>query len=275
MKVYFFFILSGAFMNAQTITGKILSQDDNSPVPYAKIGIGMEENGTIADENGYYILDLNNVNKNLDLNVDVGGFEKFATSINSFLQKSSHDIILKEKVKDIAEVVINPKRFKDQHWGVDSNSKQILYAVYPDRRKEKEEQSKELAVKISNNKKAKIQKINLNIADYETDVPVKIRINVYTEKDGKPDQSVLYEDITAVLTKNAIANDTFTLDVSDEGIYVKSDFFVSIQFMNFFKGHIYISGALFKNGYLRKYYGNWEKVSLASPAINVDVKVEK
>lgn len=275
MKIYFFFIFLGVFLNAQTLTGKILSQYDNSPIPYAKIGIGNEENGTIADENGNYVLDLSNVNKDLNLNVDVGGFEKFAISINSFLQKSNHNILLKEKVRDIAEVVINPKQFKNKHWGVDSKSKKILFAVYPDRRKDKEEQSKEFALKISNSKKAKIQKINLNIADFQTDVPVKIRINVYNEKDGKPDQSVLYEDITAILTKNSIVDNTFTLDVSNEDIYVNDDFFVSIQFMNFFKGHVYISGALFRNGYSRKYYSNWEKLSLASPAINVDVKVEK
>lgn len=275
MRFFIFYFFLGAFVNAQTITGKVLSQYDSSPIPYAKIGIGSEENGTIADENGNYTLDLSTVNKEVDLIVDVGGFDKFKVPIDSFLQNRTHTILLKEKVRDIAEVVITPKRFKDKHWGVDSKSKKILFATYPERKKEKEEQSHEMALKFSNNKKTKIQKINLNISEFQTDVPVKIRINVYNEKDGKPYQSVLYKDVTGVVTKDSIIDNTFTLDVSDSDIYVNSDFFVSIQFMNFFKGHIFISGTLFKTIFRRKYYGSWEKTTLASPAINIDVKVEK
>lgn len=275
MKICFFSFFLCIFLNAQIITGKVLSEYDNNPIPYARIGISNEENGTIADENGNYTLDLSNVNKDLNLNVHVGGFEKFSVSINSFLQNSSHNILLKEKVRDIAEVVITPKQFKDKHWGVDSKSKKILFATYPERKKEKEEQSRELAIKFSNSKKVRIQKINLNISDFQTDVPVRLRINVYDEKNGIPNQSVLYKDITAVVTKDSIVNNTFTLDMSDNNIYVNSDFFVSIQFMNFFKGHIFISGAFFKTVFKRKYYGSWEKSTIASPAINIDVKVEK
>ncbi|MGH1519391.1 carboxypeptidase-like regulatory domain-containing protein [Chryseobacterium sp. JK1] len=275
MKFLFFYLFLGAFLNAQTITGKVLAQDDKSPIPYAKIGIGGEENGTIADEKGNYSLDLSSVDKNVNLIVEVGGFETFTTPINSFLKNNNHNIYLKEKIRNIEEVVITPKRFKDKHWGVDSKSKKILFATYPERKKEKEEQSRELAVKFSNKRKVKIQKINLNIADFQTDVPVGIRINVYNEKNDIPNESVLYKDITAVVTKDSIIDNTFTLDVSNEDIDVNSDFFVSIQFMNYFKGHIFLSGALFKTVFKRKYYGSWEKSTLASPAINIDVKVEK
>ncbi|AZA49701.1 carboxypeptidase-like regulatory domain-containing protein [Chryseobacterium carnipullorum] len=275
MRFLFFYIFLGAFLNAQTVTGKVLSQYDRSPVPYARIGIDTEENGTIADEQGNYTLDLSTVNKDLNVTVAVGGFDKFSVPINSFLQSSTHIILLKEKVKDITEVTITPKRFKDKHWGVDSKSKKILFATYPERKKEKEEQSRELAIKFSNKRKVKIQKIHLNVADFQTDVPVELRINVYNEKDNLPNESVLYKDVTAVLTKDSIIDGTFTLDVSDYDIYVNSDFFVSIQFMNFFKGHIFLSGALLKTVFKRKYYGSWEKSSVASPAINIDVKVEK
>lgn len=275
MRFLFFYIFLGAFLNAQTVTGKVLSQYDRSPVPYARIGIDTEENGTIADEQGNYTLDLSTVNKDLNVTAAVGGFDKFSVPINSFLQSSTHIILLKEKVKDITEVTITPKRFKDKHWGVDSKSKKILFATYPERKKEKEEQSRELAIKFSNKRKVKIQKIHLNVADFQTDVPVELRINVYNEKDNLPNESVLYKDVTAVLTKDSIIDGTFTLDVSDYDIYVNSDFFVSIQFMNFFKGHIFLSGALLKTVFKRKYYGSWEKSSVASPAINIDVKVEK
>lgn len=275
MRFLFFYFFLGTIVQAQIITGKVLSQHDGSPVSYAKIGIGSEENGTIADANGYYTLDLSTVNKDLNLMLDVGGFDKFSIPIHSFLQSNSYTILLQEKVRNIAEVVITPKHFKDRHWGVDSKSQKILFATYPDRKKEKEEQSRELAIQFSNKRKVKIQKINLNVADFQTDAPVELRINVYDEKNKIPNESVLYKDITAVVTKDSIINGTFSVDVSDHDIYVNSNFFVSIQFMNFFKGHIFLSGALLKTVFKRKYYGGWEKSSVASPAINIDVKVEK
>jgi len=137
MRILFFCFFLGAFLSGQTINGKVLSQNDSRPIPYAKIGIGSEENGTIADENGNYTLDVSTVNKELDLIVAVGGFNTFTVSINTFLQNNTHNILLKEKVRDIPEVVIIPKQFKDRHWGVDSKSKKILFATYPERKKEK------------------------------------------------------------------------------------------------------------------------------------------
>lgn len=275
-KIYLLILFIGTFINAQVISGKILSDYDNRPISFAKVGIvGNEEYGTIADENGLYSLNLTNVNRHSILNIEIGGFENFNISVNDFLKQTNHDILLKEKIKEIEAVAIKSKKFKNRHWGIDSKSKKILYAVYPDRKKDKEEQSKEFAIKISSRKRVKIQKINLNIVEFESDVPVKIRVNVYDEKDGKPNQSVLYRDITGIITKDSIKDNTYTLDVTNEHINVDGNFFVSIQFLNYFKGQIFISGGLFKSGYLRKYYGNWEKVSLVSPAINIDVKVEK
>lgn len=274
-KIYLLILFIGTFVNAQVVSGRVLSGYDNHPISFAKIGIAHIQDGTIADENGNYHLDLTNIDRHLNLNIEVGGYEVFTIPIYKFLQQDNHDIYLKEKVKEIETVAIKSRKFKDKHWGIDSKSRKILYAVYPDRKKDKEEQSKEFAIKISNRKRVKLQKINLNIVEFETDVPVKIRVNVYDEKNGKPSQSILYQDITGIITKDSIIDGTYTLDVKKEHINVEGNFFVSIQFLNYFKGHIFISGGLLKSGYLRKYYGDWEKVSLVSPAINIDVKVEK
>lgn len=54
-----FFLVVSFLANAQTISGKIISKDDGQPVPYAKIGVEGEAHGTVADEKGNYILDLN------------------------------------------------------------------------------------------------------------------------------------------------------------------------------------------------------------------------
>lgn len=276
MKIYtFIFLFFIIALKAQIISGRVLSKYDSTPIQYAIIGFGNGNDGTITDEKGQFTMDLSTIDKNLNIIIEIGAFEKFSEPINSFLKKSNHDILLIDKIKEISEVTIIPKNYKNKHWGVDSKSKRVVFGIAPSNKKEKEEQSRELGIKVSNNKKAKIEKVNINIASFSIDKPVKIRINIYNVKDGKPNESVLYEDIIGLFSKESVHNDIFSIDISKEGVYVDGDFFVSLQFMNYFKGHIFISAALFSKGFERKYNGTWEKVGLGSPAINIDVKVEK
>ncbi|MCE3076715.1 alpha/beta fold hydrolase [Chryseobacterium gwangjuense] len=95
------------------------------------------------------------------------------------------------------------------------------------------------------------------------------------KKNGFPDKNILEEEITVELTKDMIKDDTFTLDVNDRNIWVQGKFFVGIQFLKRFQGRITISAALFRTGYIRKFYGDWQKMTIAAPAINIDVKVDK
>ena len=51
-------LLFYGIFTAQTINGKIISRENNEPIPYARIGIENENFGAIADENGNYSIDL-------------------------------------------------------------------------------------------------------------------------------------------------------------------------------------------------------------------------
>ena len=70
--------------------------------------------------------------------------------------------------------------------------------------------------------------------------------------------------------------DTFSFDISRYNVNVANeDFFVTVQILDGEDNWIYVSGALFKSIYYKKYYGKWTKSTSAGPAINIDVKVEK
>ncbi|WPC10574.1 carboxypeptidase-like regulatory domain-containing protein [Riemerella anatipestifer] len=93
---------------AQTISGKIISKENNEPIPFARIGIENENFGAIADENGNYSIDLTNVDRNKNLTVQIGGFVNFSQSIQKIIN-GNHTIFLNEKVVGIQEVFLNPK----------------------------------------------------------------------------------------------------------------------------------------------------------------------
>lgn len=258
--------------HAQTISGTVISKDDNHPIPYAKIGIVNSNYGIQADENGKFQIKLDDISKDKELIVAVAGYKQFRSSVEDFVKTNPHNIYLYEKVTNIQEVVMTPKNYKDKNLGVNSKSKSIMFTPNMEKGNSVVE---ETAVEFSSNKKLKITKINMNFSRFESTTPIKVRYTIYDEKDGKPNNLILSKDIIATINKDDLDDFTYSLDVTNEKIWLDGKFFVGIQFIGQSNGKVALSGALFRSGYYRSFYGNWEKIGMAAPAINIDVKVQK
>ncbi len=266
-------LLSAFWLQAQIVSGTVLSKEENTPIPYVKVGVEKENIGIISDEKGRFSIDFSKVNPSAKVRIDVAGYETYTESVENFLKQNDRKIFLNEKIKNIQEVKITPKKFVDKNWGVNTKTKSVMYSVNPEL--SKDNFLGETALEFKASKKSKIKNIHLNIASITADRPIIMRYTIYSEKNGMPGESILDEEITVELTKDKIIDDTFTLDVNDQNIWVQGKFFVGIQFLKEFEGRLNISAALFRTGYLRKFYGNWEKITMAAPAINIDVKVDK
>lgn len=266
-------LLTTSIYYSQTISGTVISKNENQPVSYAKIGVDKENIGVITDENGNFTIDLSKANTSNKIKVEVAGYEPFSETVANFVKQDQQKIYLKEKVKNIQEVVLKTKKLVDKNWGVNTKTKSVMYSVNPAFKKE--DFLGETALEFKASKKSKIKNINLNIASITADRPVIMRYTIYNEKNGLPNESILDEEITVELTKDKIVDGTFTLDVNDKNIWVQGKFFVGIQFLREFEGRLNISAALFRTGYIRKFYDEWKKMTIAAPAINIDVKVDK
>ncbi len=275
MKIYhtLFFLLAASAFHGQIISGTIISKNENHPIPYVKIGIEKKSIGTISDEKGNFSIDLSNTDPQQKIKIEVPGFDPYQETIQNFKKYDQQKIFLTEKTKNIKEITIKPKKLVDKNWGVNTKTKSVMYSVNPQFRKE--DFLGETALAFNAKKKSKIKNINLNIASYTSDKPVIMRYSIYSEKDGFPDENILDEEITVELTSDMIKDGTYTLDVNDHNIWVHGKFFIGIQFLKEFEGRVNISAALFKTGFIRKFYGDWTKVTLAAPAINIDVKMDK
>lgn len=267
------FLLGVNSFNAQVISGSIISKNENRPVPYVKIGVEKENAGTVSDEKGNYSIDLTRFDASGKIKIEVPGYEPYIQTVEFFRKQDKQQIFLKEKTKNIKEVSIKVKKLVDKNWGVNTKTKHVLYSVNPQFRKE--DFLGETALEFNASKRSKIKNINLNIASYTSDRPVLMRYSIYSEKDGFPDKNILDEEITVELTQDMIKDGTYTLDVNHHNIWVQGKFFIGIQFLKEFEGKINISAALFRTGLMRKFYGDWHKMTLAAPAINIDVKVDK
>lgn len=268
-----FFLFGGVFLNAQIISGTIISKNENRPVSYVKIGVEKMTIGTISDEKGSFSIDLSSADAQQNIRIEVPGYELYQETVQDFKKHDQQKIFLTEKTKNIKEIAIKPKKLVDKNWGINTKTKSVTYMVNPEL--DINNFLGETALEFSAKKRSKIKNINLNIASYVSDQPVLMRYSIYSEKNGFPDKNILDEEITVELTEDMIKNGTYTLDVNDHNIWVQGKFFVGIQFLKDFDGKIKISAALFRTGFIRKFYGDWQKMSIAAPAINIDVKMDK
>lgn len=273
-KINFLLLVLMVFYGqAQTISGMVISKEENIPVSYARIGVEKENTGVISDKNGNFSIDLSKSDRSATVKIEVAGYETYTETVRAFSELNAQKIYLKEKVKNIQEVKITPKKLVDKNWGVNTKTKHVMYSVNPGFNGNNF--LGETALEFSTNKRAKIKNIHLNIASYQSDGPVIMRYSIYDENNGLPGNSILNDEIIVELTADKIKDGTFTLDVDDRNIWVQGTFFIGIQFLKKFEGKINISAALFRAGFIREFYGDWKKMSIAAPAINIDVKVDK
>ena len=271
MKIRILLLLTLTFfkLNAQILNGKVSSEETKLPIPYARIGLEKSEFGVISDENGNFSIDLSNKDKNEKIRIEVGGYEPYTNSVDNFLNENNSTFYLSEKVVNIEQIVITPKKFVAKNWGINAKTKNIQFIYNPE--KNQQDISKELALPFETKKRTKLEKININISYFEADRPVFVRYNVYDENW----KSILGEDVSILMNSKDIKNNEFSFDISEKNIWVKNKFYVSFQVLNSFKGSIALRGTVFKPAFYRINLGLWEKTPTICPSLNIDVKVEK
>lgn len=265
-------IFAATAIYAQTITGTVKSKEDETVIPYAKIGISNEGVGVQTDANGKFEFNFDSVSKDKQLLVEVGGFEPFKVDVSDFIKENPNSIYLTPKSTNIEEVSIKANTYKEKNLGVNTKSKNVMYT--PNMEKG-QSVVQETAVEFSSKKKIKISKININFARFESTMPINIRYTIYDEKDGKPGNLILNKDILATIKPTDVVDQTYSIDVNKESIWLEGKFFIGIQFIGQSDGKVALSGALFRTGYYRSFYDAWGKIGFAAPAINIDVKIKK
>lgn len=273
MSIFIMFVIPIIYYS-QLIKGVIVDQD-NKTIEKVRIGIEKEEIGDITDANGNFELDFTNIDKSKKMKIVVSEYQPFQTNITDFI-KSNHKITLYNKIKNIEEVSISPKKYKNKNFGT-SNDKRA-YCGYDSEKKDKI--FREYAIKIENKKHLKIKKINVNIVNIRLNAPANLIFDIQNSTNGFPDdsKSLTNETIKLTINNEDIKDNKISVDISDKNIWTNEDFFVTVRADEGFNGVLTFGGNIFafsKNTYYRNYYGDWEKFSVGEPSINVDTIIEK
>lgn len=86
-----------------SIKGQLIDQDNNTPVPFATLIIEKEEIYRVADENGFYELNVNeDIIKKASLEISSMGYEKKIVNLSEIKEI----IYLKPKFEELAEITV-------------------------------------------------------------------------------------------------------------------------------------------------------------------------
>lgn len=115
--VLFVFLACTSAMAQYTVSGKITSGEDQSPIPGANILVKGTTNGTISDAEGNFSVNANSAN-----DVLVFSFVGFTTQEVSINNRTALEIVLASDAKQLSEVVVTAL-------GIEKDKAKVGYAI--------------------------------------------------------------------------------------------------------------------------------------------------
>jgi hypothetical protein len=256
-------ILFGNYSYAQLLTGLVKDALTNENIPFVNVGIVGKGVGTVTNNDGAFKLNLNN-NDSDTLRVSMLGYSPQSFLVAD-LKKQATPLIIMLAPRNIQlnEVKISGKKYKQSILGNTTKSKSVNAGFTSNKL------GNEIGeiIKIKKSPTYLLQfnaSLSASIAD-----SVKLRLNIYSVKDGLPDKNLLQQNIFITVKKG---QEDITLDLTPYHIVVDDKFFISLEWIQNTPGHgLMFSASLFGSAIISREtsQANWEKVGLAGVGFNV------
>lgn len=256
----FLIIVQFAHVYAQGIEGTVIDARTGEKLQYVNVGLIGKATGTVTDNAGHFKLILNNNNAD-SLRISMIGY-----TAKTFLVKDysgDKTITLLPDNKQLKEVKVYSRKLKQSILGNTTQSKTTSVGFT----------SSELGNEVGAIIKIKrapthLKQFNASMANPAND-SVKLRLNFYSVKNGKPD-TILQQQNIFVKVKKGDAK--ITVDLEPYHIYVEDKFFVSLEWIENKTGHgIMFSASLLSGNIVAREtsQANWEKVGIVGIGFNV------
>jgi hypothetical protein len=201
--------------------GRVLSVDTKNGIGFVNIGVLGGNTGTVSDNNGYFILDLDKVNETDSLRFSMIGFESKTILVRQFIEDSLKIFYLAERSYNFPEVKVtyhkpkyiwlgNPVETNDLRSGFSSN-----------------DLGSELGIRVNAGKKAILKEVDLDVAICTYD-SVTYRLNIYLVEENFVCTNILTEPIYLSFKKDKIS-DVVTFDLGKYSIIVEGDLLITLE----------------------------------------------
>ncbi|HAN17759.1 MAG TPA: hypothetical protein DCQ24_03700 [Bacteroidales bacterium] len=261
-------IISCNTITGQNISGVVLNATNKQPVEFVNIGIVGKNVGTVTDLNGKFNFFAGSEFANDTILFSMIGYNPLLVKIADLNKNAGNEVLLEEKTYEIAEVIIKPKKIKQQTLGVTTKFKKIA-AGFKDNLL-----GYECGILINVKKTAFIKKVNINISvcSYDT---IFYRLNIYKVRGTMDFENILREPIYIKMPKESV-KDEIQIDLQSRNIVVDGDFLITLEHIkDLGNGYLHFCAGLTEKTYYRKTsQGKWETVPVGI-SISVIADVEK
>lgn len=248
---------------AQLLTGTVKDDKTKQTIPFVNVGIVSKGIGTVTDTTGTFKINL--INNDADsLRVSMTGYYPQSFLIADLKKKAGtlHIQLFPRQIQ-LGEVKVTNHKYKEVILGNTTQSQSTTAGFT----------SNKLGNEIGAIIKIKrsptyLKRFNASIAVSTTD-SVKLRLNIYSVKDGLPYQNMLQQNIFVTVRKD---QKNISVDLEPYFIMVEDKFFVSLEWIQNSRGRgLMFSASLLSSAIISREtsQANWEKVGIAGVGFNV------
>lgn len=262
-------LLAASVMQAQTIKGIITDAITKQPIPYVNIGVPGGNTGTVSDEKGHYELQIPDSLNPSVIRFSCIGYEPYNQTVSEFKSLASQNISMNEKVTQLSEVLVLPKKFVRKTLGVKTRLRNIAAGFRENKL------GYELGIMMKTNKTMTLQTIHVNFSHTAYD-SIFYRLNVYEEVGKMQFENILTKPYYISIALTDI-KETVEIDVSHLQITSNKNLLVTLEHVRNLgeKGYLFFCAAPGKKTYYRKTsQGDWESARVGI-SISADVLMEK
>jgi hypothetical protein len=255
-----FMFMQQALAHAQVLNGVVKDAKTSQNLAYVNVGIIGKGIGTVTGTDGHFALTLNN-NAADSLRISMIGYLPQTFLVSKF--KPGAAIALVPDVRQLSEVKISGRKLKESILGNKTRSKTT------DAGFNSNELGNEIGEMISIKRSPTyLKQFNASIAR-ETSDTVKLRLNFYSVKNGRPDTILQQQNIFIKVQKG---QDNISVDLTPYHIVVTNKFFVSLEWIENAPGPgLMFSASLLSSPIISREtsQANWEKIGIAGIGFNI------
>ncbi|MFB9864493.1 carboxypeptidase-like regulatory domain-containing protein [Rufibacter immobilis] len=269
----------------ELLSGKVIaSGGSGQAIAYASIGILDEAVGTVSDEAGRFSLSVTAAQRTKKLRISAIGYEAQELNIEELLvsqtAQNALTITLTPAPVQLAEVKVGNRKWKNKTVGGHAGPITIFhhnFGVF--QRPIEENLGRELGILINNGPKPSfLNKLNFCLTSNKYD-QVKLRVKIYTFKDGKPAQNITPTNI--LYTVKNQKKGWLQVDLEPYGMYVDQDFAIALEWIDCAprtqNNSLTIAASM--PGFHTSFYkdasqAKWDKWSAVGMGMNVEVQQE-
>ncbi|TGE25516.1 alpha/beta fold hydrolase [Hymenobacter aquaticus] len=201
--VWLILLLLPALAGAQSILlkGKVIDQTSQAPVGFATLGIKDHALGSVANAEGEFQFSIpaNAVSSQENVVISCLGYQTALVPLTAFAQ-GPQLIRLRHVDQALREVVVHSGKVKSKTFGRTASSTLMVAAMYTESALVSDELAKEQGTILKIDRDCYLRDVNFHVA-FNRFASVTFRLNLYSVRQGLPDQPLLTQDVRVEVTQ--------------------------------------------------------------------------